>query len=107
LGKATADSNDDTLALAAGVFTSPGQTTIATAFSGRFNLHIAGAFTGSIVLERSFDGAASFVALTNLGDPVAFTGPASEALQSNEENVFYRLRAVTLSAGAAQVRISQ
>lgn len=107
MGKATPDSGDDTLALSAGTLTAAGQTTIPVAFSGRFNLHIAGTFTGSIVLERSFDGAVSFVALTNLGDPVAFTGPASEALQSNEENVFYRLRAVTLSAGAASVRLSQ
>lgn len=107
MGRITPDSQDNVLTKAEATLSAAGQTTPWAHFSGRFNLHISGTFTGQIVLERSFDGGLTAAPLTHLGEAVVFTAPASELLQSGEAGVLFRARAVALSAGAASVRLSQ
>lgn len=107
MGKLTPTAADNVLRLSEAVLSAADAATPWHAFSGRFNLEIAGTFTGAAVVERSFDGGTTAVPLTSLGAPVQFAGPSSEVLEAPEEGVLYRIRAATLSAGTIQARLSQ
>lgn len=107
MAKLTPTSQDNVLRIATAALAAANDATPATAFAGRTNLHITGVFTGSLVLERSMDGGTSWAPCTSLGTAVAFTGPASEVLLLPEADVLCRVRAATLTAGAAMVRLSQ
>ena len=74
---------------------------------GTFNFSIWGAGTGSVVIERSFDGGATAIPLTNLGQSVAFTGPASESIFGREAGVLWRARRTVATGGSFNVRFSQ
>jgi len=75
---------------------------------GNFNVHITGAFTGSVRLERSFDAGTSWAPLTDqLGSAVAFTAPVSLVAHEPEEGVRYRANATALTAGTPTIRLSQ
>lgn len=100
--------NQDTAnVVSAAVLAAAGDATPWRAFSGRFNLHLAGAFDGVAVIERSMDGGATAVICTDRGQPVQFAGPATEPLEASEADVLYRVRCVSLASGAIQARLSQ
>lgn len=107
MGRITPTAADNVLRLSEATLTAVGQATPWQAFAGRFNLTIAGTFTGAAVVERSFDGGATAIVLSSLGAPVQFAGPASEVIEAPEEGVLYRARCVSLSAGQIQARLSQ
>lgn len=75
--------------------------------AGEFNIEISGNGAGTLVVERSFDGGATAVPLTNLGAVVSFAGPASETIRSREPGVLHRIRCTVLSGGSFAARISQ
>ncbi|MFN7400340.1 MAG: hypothetical protein ACK5SX_15085 [Sandaracinobacter sp.] len=108
MGKRTASSEDDVLRKTEATITANGQATPWQEFSGRFNLHLAGTFVATVILERSFDGGATAAPCTRLGAAFSFTGPASEALPDAAEiGVLYRLRCVAFTSGSILARLSQ
>lgn len=76
-------------------------------FLGTANIAIWGAGTGTVIIERSFDGGATAIPLTNLGAAVSFTGPASEIIFNREPGVLHRFRRTVATAGTMSVRASQ
>ena len=107
MGKRTASAEDDVLRKSEASLTAGGQATPWQEFSGRFNLHLAGTFVATVILERSFDGGVTAAPCTNLGTAVSFTGPASEILEAPETGVLYRLRCTAFTSGTVQARLSQ
>jgi hypothetical protein len=107
LGKRTASAEDDVLRKSEASFTANGQSTTWQEFSGRFNLHLAGTFVATVILERSFDGGVTAAPCTNLGAAVSFTAPASEILEAPETGVLYRLRCTAFTSGPISARLSQ
>lgn len=107
MGKRTPTTDDDVLRKTELAITANGQATPWQEFSGRFNLHLAGTFVATVILERSFDGGVTAAPCTNLGAAVSFTGPASEILEAPETGVLYRLRCTAFSSGTVQARLSQ
>ncbi|WP_439532058.1 hypothetical protein [Polymorphobacter sp.] len=86
--------------------TGEGSATDAVALTGTFNLAIWGDGEGEVVLERSFNGGADWVAVTNLGVVVVFTGPCSELVLNREAGVLHRLRCRDLTSGIFTARLS-
>lgn len=76
-------------------------------FLGTANVAISGAGTGTVIVEKSFDGGDTAIPLTNLGVAVAFTGPATEVIFNREAGVLHRLRRTVATAGNMFARISQ
>jgi hypothetical protein len=77
-------------------------------FSGRFNLALGpAAFTGTVQVERSFDGGATAHPCTQGGVVQLFTAPATEVLEEPEPGVLYRLNCITYTAGPIAWRLSQ
>lgn len=74
---------------------------------GTFNFSVWGAGVGSVVIERSFDGGTTAIPLTNLGQAVVFTGPASESIFGRESGVLWRARRAVATSGSVNVRFSQ
>lgn len=107
MGKRTQTAEDDVLRKSEAALTANGQATTWQEFSGRFNLHLAGIFVATVILERSFDGGVTAAPCTNLGAGVSFTGPASEILEAPETGVLYRLRCTAYTSGSVQARLSQ
>ncbi|MFN3371015.1 MAG: hypothetical protein ACK4Z0_05760 [Sphingomonadaceae bacterium] len=107
MARLTPTAQDNVLTLVEAVLTAPGQSTTPTAFSGRFNVSLWGAFEGTAVLERSFNGGSSWIPCASLGQPVVFDRPFSETIFSSEEGILYRVRVLTLTSGAIQARLSQ
>lgn len=93
----------------AAVFTAAGQVTQAACFQGYFNLFVggSGSFTGTIRLEATHDGGATWLPLTAMGNAVSITAEAVETLHQYEPGVMIRARCMALSAGTIPVRISQ
>jgi hypothetical protein len=79
------------------------------ALQGEFNLTLSGTFTGlSARLQRSFDGGATWTDCTALGQPVTFTGPATEPCGPEPEaGVLYRVNVSAIASGTVAVRLSQ
>jgi hypothetical protein len=76
-------------------------------FLGTANVAVFGAGTGSVVIERSFDGGATAIPLSNLATVVTFAGPASEVIFNREAGVLHRFRRTVATAGTMSVRASQ
>lgn len=76
-------------------------------FEGTFNFSMWGTGTGTVIIERSFDGGVTAIPLTNLGQAVSFTGPASENIFGRERGVLWRARRTVATAGNVSVRLSQ
>lgn len=107
MGKRTPDEQDLADRLVEATLDAAGEFTGWLEFTGSANLHITGNLAGTIVLDRSFDGGATAVPMTNLGLAVQFTGPASEMIFCREAGVLHRLRCTARTSGAAQARLSQ
>ncbi|ABS68883.1 hypothetical protein Xaut_3655 [Xanthobacter versatilis] len=79
-----------------------------TPIPGRpFNFTATGTFVGTLVLERSFDGGVTMVALTALGSPLyTFTGPFSESYTEDESGVQYFIHCTSYTSGTINYRMS-
>ena len=91
-----------------GSFAAPGQSASFLPLAGRpFNISLWGSFTGSVQLERSFDGT-NWLPVTAGGVQVCkYTAACSESFTENETVPVYRLNATALSVGSASYRLSQ
>lgn len=88
-------------------FAAPGAGTPVELF-GPFNLQVTGTFTGLIRVERSFDNGDTWAPLSDAyGDLIEISSPVSTGGEEIEQNVLYRARAVTLSSGTCNVRLSK
>jgi hypothetical protein len=74
---------------------------------GTFNFSLWGGGVGSVILERTFDGGATPIPLSNLGAVVSFVGPSSETIFNREAGVLVRARFLTRTSGSFTARFSQ
>jgi hypothetical protein len=74
---------------------------------GGFNLSIWGIFVGTVGLERSFDGS-TWLPFTYVdGSQLAWSAPMSTTLEDPEVGVRWRVRAVSLTSGTINWRLSR
>jgi hypothetical protein len=76
---------------------------------GPFNATLVGTtFTGSVNLERSFDGGATYMicGIDASGSPATYTTDASLVVNEPEPGVWYRFNMTARSAGSMAWRIS-
>lgn len=79
---------------------------------GDFNVSIWSAnpaqpFSGSVKVERSFDGGANWLAFTALSEDLSLNGTFSTTFSEPEPNVIYRLNCTSFTGGSANWRFSQ
>jgi hypothetical protein len=98
---------DDFLKKSEAVLAAPGAVTPWESLQGSLNLHVTGAFVGTYVVDRSFDGGATFAACSDRGQVIEFSGPASEVLEAFERNMLFRIRCTALDSGEIVARLSQ
>lgn len=94
--------------LISGSFSATGQSQPATIY-GTMNVSIWGSFTGSVQLERSFDGGTTWLPCSAAmsGTVLAFTAAYSGYPWSEvEHQVAYRLNCTSLSSGTINYRVS-
>ena len=91
-----------------GTFTGTGQSSSVQMW-GVFNLFIYGSFTGTVRLERSFDGGLNWipVSASQSGADASYSAPMSLPFQESEDGMLYRLNCTAHSAGTISYRISQ
>jgi hypothetical protein len=89
-----------------GTFTATGASQ-AYCFFGPFNISVWGTFSGTVLVQRSFDGGTTW--LTRLDTPVgsgSFTAPATFALSEPEQGVSYQLECSVFTSGTVNYRMS-
>ncbi len=96
------------LARSEGQLSSPGHSAPAM-FLGCFNVTLWGDFSGSVVLERSFDAGRTWhpLARDRAGTAACFAAPISLTFEECERGVLYRLHCPVLDAGRLHYRLSQ
>lgn len=72
-----------------------------------FNISLWGAFTATVIIERSFDNGATWLQLTALGQPLAFTAAMSEPFEESQPDVLWRLRCSAFTSGTVNYLISK
>jgi hypothetical protein len=74
-----------------------------------FNISIWGTFVGTVRLERSFDGGATWLPKTagGSGSIYTYTSPVSEVDEEPEAAVAYRLNCTSYTSGTINYRLSQ
>lgn len=77
-------------------------------FLGNFNLTLSGTWVGTVALERSFDGGATYVTCStdSIGTASAYTANCSVVCYEPEGGVFYRVT-FTRTSGTVVYRLSQ
>lgn len=79
------------------------------ALLGNFNVAVWGTFTGTVTLQNSYDGGATWIPVVNkhTGQNVTFTSPGALQEDEVEAGVYYRLQMTAYTSGAASIRISE
>lgn len=86
---------------------------VAAFYPGLINVSVSGSFTATIVIEKSYDGGATWLPVqTDLaGTALSFTGSGTFnreiQIEEGESGVCYRGRCTAFTSGTANVRISQ
>ena len=93
--------------VAVGSFTGTGQVNLGV-FLGYFRFYVTGTFVGTVRLECSYDGGATWVpaSLDTLGDYASYTQPVSVVGFEPEKGVFYRINCTAYTSGTINVRMS-
>lgn len=96
-----------------GSFTATGQSSSfrpvlrsANGGGGAFNISLWGTFSGSVTVQRSFDGGTTWVDKTP-SSIYTLTAPASFTDEEPEVGVIYRLNCTSYVSGTINYRISQ
>jgi hypothetical protein len=96
-----------------GVAASTG-TSAASAFLGGFNLAMWGTFSGTVLLEKTYDGGATWVTVSQdvTGTPASYTlawtaQSINLTLCEVETQVAWRLRCTAFTSGTLNYRLSQ
>lgn len=74
---------------------------------GTFNAALHGAFSATVVLERSYDRGATWQPLTALGNSFVFNGPCEELFEESEPGVLYSWNCIAYTSGTIGYRLSQ
>jgi len=77
-------------------------------FAGHFNVTLTGTWTGTALLQRSFDTGSTWstASVDGAGTNASYTGNVSVVAFEPERNVLYRIN-FTRSSGTLTVRLSQ
>ena len=77
-------------------------------FAGNFNVTLSGTWTGTALIQRSFDAGTTWftASVDGLGTAASYTTNASVVLYEPERGVFYKI-AWTRSSGSLVYRLSQ
>lgn len=107
MGQVAAGGPELAATVLSGSFTGTGNSNAAQ-FMGGFNVSLSGTFSGTVILERSFDGGQNFFpcAIDTAGDPNAYTAPLSMVVSEPEPGVYYRLRCSAFVSGTINYRLS-
>lgn len=78
-------------------------------FFGAFNIQLSGVWVGTVQLERSFDGGATFIAAAKdtSGTAAAYTTNVSIVVNEVEPGVIYRWNCTAYTSGTVAYRISR
>lgn len=109
MGKLSTTSADLADALVEGTFTATGSSeSICFGPDGNGgNVSIYGTFSATIVLQRSFDGGATWIDVTDAyGVAFSFTSPATFRVDEPERGVLYRLTCSAYTSGTVNYRLS-
>lgn len=97
----------ETITVISGTFDSPGQSPSFQIGRGMFNISVWGTFSGSVQLERSFDGS-TWLPITAAGMQLyVWSAPASEVAEEPGRGVQYRLNCTAVSSGTINYRMDQ
>lgn len=109
MGRLVAGGDDQADRLVEGQLATVGAVSAPLAFVGTANVSCwaTGGATGGVVVERSFDGGTTWLAVTNLGAVVNIPAGASETIFGREAGVLWRLRRATGTGATLFARLSQ
>lgn len=121
MGKQTTTANEIAYKVVSGQFTGTGQSSNANAglnaganpqppvFKELFNASLWGTFIATVVLEKSFDGGANWVPVSedSGGTANSFTAPCAVVVYEPETNILYRWNCTAFTSGTINYRISQ
>ena len=72
-----------------------------------FNLEVRGTFVATWQLQRSLDGGSNWVAITNQGAALSFTGTMSETLTEPQGGAQYALIVTSYTSGTLNWKFNQ
>lgn len=106
-GKPCTSCTDVAPVVVTGTFTGTGSSASPQMY-GTFNIELSGTWTGTVVLERSFDGGTTFIAAAKdtSGSAASYTANVSIVVNEVEPGVLYRWRCSTFGSGTIAYRIS-
>lgn len=95
--------------LITGSFTTSGQTSTPTAFSGLFSVFLGGTFSATVLLERSPDSGANYYpcSLDSTGTQATWTAPMSVDAEAVNFTTLYRLRCTVHASGTVVYALLQ
>jgi hypothetical protein len=107
MGKPAVDHDDRGRRSVAGAFTAIGQSDPGE-FFGQLNFSLWGTFVATVSIERSFDGGATYLPVTNeYGVAYSWSAPMSIVVDEPESGVLYRLNCTAYTSGTINYRVSQ
>ena len=120
MGKVSSTAAEKASVVVAGTFTAVGQSNAAE-FYRKFNFWMGGPYIAGVVLERSFDGGATWFEIVepdgvSAGGNMTVSGGngaaersslESSVLDEPEPGILYRLRCHTYTSGTVTYRLSQ
>lgn len=88
--------------------TGAGSTILAPTGATVLNVSAWGTFSGTVQVERSFDGGTTWLPLSRdvVGSAASFTAPFSLQVRETESGVLYRLNCTAYSSGPISYRLS-
>lgn len=77
-------------------------------YLGQFNVSLWGTFSGTVIIERSFDGGTTFLPLATdtIGTANAYTVPVTLSVNESEPGAIYRLRCSAYVSGTISYRMA-
>lgn len=82
--------------------------TVLGVWLGYFNLFVYGTFSGTVQLEKSFDGGTTWIpaSLDTAGDPASYTTPCTVTGFECEKGMYYRINCTAFTSGTINIRMS-
>lgn len=109
MGKLTTTSQDTADRVVEAQLNAVGDASPPVEFTGTFNLAVwaTASATGSVEIEKTFDGGTTWLRASNLGEVPAIPAGMTEVLFGRENGVLWRAKRVSGTGAAFFVRLSQ